>query len=433
LATVVNVFKPSYGVFLGGIMVAYYFAEMLTSKKLIEKALALTESKNRSPSYKLAAFVNRKVVFLCLAAMSSIVFINHSPSNKLFFENLIDIFHVLLAIFALQACISAVINKFICKLESIRDGAHSSSPTSQRQKNLIWICDVIVIVLYLAMACLLLKFIGINLHEHIFHDKTMTVFGIIFITIVIYKGFNEFADTILENAKNNNQDNYKIKLQTFLPTLSAIFYIILFATSALLVLANLGVNIAPILATFTVFSAAVGLAAQDIIRSFLHGITFLIEKNLYVGAYIQIDGKSGVIEKLSARVLYLRDDNGALHVIPYNVINVITNYSKDYSYHYGELHINDGDDVEKVSNILIDVVKNMKKEENYRNSILGEVIVHGLKPFNLTGPKIYWKMKVSPDAAGKAVQYELYRRLYQEYGKRKMHIPIANSIISTVS
>ncbi|MDR0631746.1 MAG: mechanosensitive ion channel [Holosporaceae bacterium] len=432
IMTMIASFKPEWRYFFVGLTIIYYFSEMMASRDIINDIFAMKKMKGGSFSFQLTNYINGKLVFLCLAGMIVSVFMTHSTAERFFFESLKNIYRIVATIFFSQIAISKIIDKFVKQLDSVRQGIHSKLTASKRQKNLIWICDVMVIIFYLFIVCSVLKYIGISLGEHVFHEKTVTVSGIIFATILIYRGFHEFADILLEKAKDDaNEENYKIKLETFLPTLSTIFYTILFATSSLLVLANLGINIAPILAAFTVFSAAIGLAAQDIIRSFLHGITFLIEKDLYIGAYVKINEKEGAIEKLAARVIYLRGDEGAIHIIPYSMVNTVTNYSQDYSCYCGSLYINAEDDIEKNSQILRDIVKNMKNEEDYRDVILGEVEIHGLKPFDLTKPQIYWKIKTSPSSQGLALKYEIYRRLYAEYKKQNISFPTANFIASS--
>ncbi|MDR1334449.1 MAG: mechanosensitive ion channel family protein, partial [Holosporaceae bacterium] len=290
-------FFPSHGYALAILMIFYYFLEMTLSKKLIDRLFFLTQLKEESFSCKLTIFINQKITFICLFGMFFAVFINRTQAPS-FFKSMNKICGIIAAIFLFQTLISWLLNKVMTQLDSIQQGMHSQLTAIKRQKNLIWICDVMVIAFYFLAIGMILKHIGINLHTRIFHDSIVTIGGIIFVTIVLYKGFNEFADAMLEKAIDGNRSNDVTKLKTILPTASAIFYVILFVTSTLLVLSNLKINIAPILATFTVFSAAIGLAAQDIIRSFLHGITFLIEENLYIGAYIKADQREGVVEKL---------------------------------------------------------------------------------------------------------------------------------------
>jgi hypothetical protein len=95
-------------------------------------------------------------------------------------------------------------------------------------------------------------------------------------------------------------------------------------------------------------------------------------------------------------------------------------------YYRCELTFDDKDDIQKISQLIVKVVEDMKKEDEYKKVILGNVEIHGLKPFDLTGPKIYWKLKTTANSSGIAVKYEIFKRLYSEYQKYGMHIPTMN-------
>jgi small-conductance mechanosensitive channel len=431
LAMIIAPFLSEFGSLLSGALAIYYFAEMAIARKLIEKALNMKKPSKNFFSFKLVAHINSKVAFLCLMGMSWIIFTNYHSSNSSFFENFKNIYIVILEIFFSQTFISKIVSRFVMQLESIEHKTHPSTTTQMREKNLISICNVVVTAFYVSAVWGFWKYHRIGSTDHDLCDKIMMTSAIVFMTIIIHKGFKEFANALLEKAETSIDTKYKTQLQTFLPTISTIFYVILFVSSALLILSNLGFSIAPILAAFTVFSAAIGLAAQEIIQSFLHGIMFLIEKDLYVGAYVSINGMSGVIDKLSTRVLYLRGDDGALYTIPYGTIGAVANHSKDYSYYYGELHIDHTNNIEDVSKILHQVIDEMKKEESYRSTIPGNAEILGLKPFDLSGPKIFWRIKTLPDANGDNVKYEIYNRLYSAYKKHGISMPTINYIINT--
>jgi small conductance mechanosensitive channel len=302
-----------------------------------------------------------------------------------------------------------------------------------------------VISFYLIATCFAFRQAGVDLHQHIFRDEIMIVLGIIWGDVIIYKGFKGFTVALMKDSGAKDEDDdldytvetgesdYAVKVQTFLPTVSLVFYVVLFMVSGLLILSNLGVNVAPILAAFTVFGAAVGLAAQDLIRSFMYGIVFLLEKDLYVGEYVKINGAEGTVERLSARALYLREINGALHTIPYNMIGSVTSYSQNYLYYNGVLPVGSGEDPALVAGILTDVIDTMKKEENYRDRIIGNVEIFGLCRFDLTGMKMPWRVKTSTDFTGLNVKYEIYRRIHEEYLRRGMKIPIADTIMAAAN
>lgn len=424
------VLKPAWNGIFCGIAILYYFLEMLCARKLIAEILDIKTPSKQSFSLVLTSYLNGKIVFLSLLGMIEVTFLTNAKPQLFFIDSLGNIYGIVGMLFLVQLTTSWMTNKFMEKLQTVQSGIHTKSSVEKRQKNLIWICDVTILMLYLLGSCMLLKYIGINLQEHIFQAKIATTCVIAFLTILIYRGYHEFADALLEKARKGKENDNKIKLETFLPAMSTLFCSVLLATSSLLILANLGINIAPILATFTIFTAAIGLAAKDIIQSFLHGIMYLIEKDLYVGAYVQINGCVGVIEKLTIRAMYMRRDDGSLSIIPYNTIGIVTNFSQNYSIFSGYLRINVGDDVEKISQIFRQVAEDMRKEQTFKNVILESLEICGLKPFDLTGPQIYWKLKTSSDINGQLVRYEIFRRLYKEYQKVGVILPETSLVVS---
>ncbi|MDR0677197.1 MAG: mechanosensitive ion channel family protein [Holosporaceae bacterium] len=387
------------------IMVAYYFLEMLGFRKVLDKVQLTKIIEQDSLSNKLVNRVNQKIIFLLLLGMCVIAF----RSDTSFTEKLKSIYWLLSITLIMQSLIAIIVDKLM-------------------ERNLVQISDTLSIACYSSLIYFFLRSIGISLQNCIYHDKIIVVAGVMFVTVVIYRGFDEGIGMLLKKAENNEQE--KIRLQTFLPTISIIFHLLLFVTSSLLILDHLSVNIAPILATFTVFSASVGLAAKDIIQSFLHGIILLIEKDLCVESYVGINGLTGIVTKLSARVLNLRDKDGSIHTISYNAINTITNYSQNPSYYDGELCIDTEENVEKVSKILIETVANMRKDQRFQNKILNDLKIHGLRPLDKNGPKIFWRIETVPESIAE-IKYELYYRLYNELKKHGVKIPIANSIIAS--
>ena len=417
-----------------GTIIVYYFLEMMFSEKKISDLLNIRKINQHSMSAKLATFINNKFMYLSLICMLYAVVVNYSRyshSDVMLFTHLNSVYLFLFQIFAFQSIVVFVINKFLLQLESLEIGNKSKRAVLARKENLIWICDILVLVAYFFVLCLALQYAGIDLKKYIFHDNLVTISAIAFITTIIYKGFHEFKDAILEKAEVG--DEYYAKFKTFMPALSAVFYTILFVISSLIILSNLGINITPILAAFSIFSAAVGLAAKDIIQAFLQGLTLLVEKNLYVGEVVNINGMLGVIEKLSVRVIQIRDvNNGSIHIIPYNYVNSITNYSKDYSCRQDSLRLSSSKDVGKACKILGDLIDLMKKEDKYQGKILGDLKIHGVKPFDLMGVQVFWEIKTTPDAVGADFTYDLYTRLVDKFNKAGIEIPITSNISLSV-
>src|ERR1700678_2156050 len=73
-------------------------------------------------------------------------------------------------------------------------------------------------------------------------------------------------------------------------------YAIIVAISAMQILAAMGVNLAPLLASAGVAGVAIGLAAQSIVKDVLNGIIILLEDQFDVGDTVRLAGLAGTVE-----------------------------------------------------------------------------------------------------------------------------------------
>lgn len=96
-------------------------------------------------------------------------------------------------------------------------------------------------------------------------------------------------------------------------------------------LGQLGIAIGPILAAAGVLGLAVGFGAQSIVRDMIGGFFILLDDEIRVGDVVQIAGKGGLVEKVSLRLVVLRDLAGNVHYVRNGGIEVVTNMTKDYS------------------------------------------------------------------------------------------------------
>ena len=97
------------------------------------------------------------------------------------------------------------------------------------------------------------------------------------------------------------------------------------------VLAELGVSVAPILATAGVAGIAVGFGAQSLIKDYFNGMFLLLDDQLRVGDVVEVGGKGGLVEEVTLRYVRLRDMDGHVHFVPNGEIKLVTNRTRDYA------------------------------------------------------------------------------------------------------
>ena len=85
-------------------------------------------------------------------------------------------------------------------------------------------------------------------------------------------------------------------------------------TLAVLLTFNVFINIAPILAGAGILGLAISFGAQSLVRDIISGFFILLENQFAVGDVIETAGKSGVVERMTMRVVVLRDlESGVEH------------------------------------------------------------------------------------------------------------------------
>ncbi|WMS42197.1 mechanosensitive ion channel [Acuticoccus sp. MNP-M23] len=142
------------------------------------------------------------------------------------------------------------------------------------------------------------------------------------------------------------------RLSTLLPILRSVFFFAIVSVVTVIVLASLGVNVAPLFAGAGVVGLAIGFGAQSLIRDVFSGAFFLLDDAFRRGEYVQVGSVAGQVEKISVRSFQLRHQNGPLHTIPFGEIKQLSNFSRDWVIMKLPVRLTYDTDVEKVRKIV---------------------------------------------------------------------------------
>jgi small conductance mechanosensitive channel len=98
-----------------------------------------------------------------------------------------------------------------------------------------------------------------------------------------------------------------------------------------IILSELGINLAPLLAAAGVIGIAIGFGAQSLVRDFFSGIFILLEDQYRVGDVVQVGDTAGLVEDINLRRTVLRDLDFIVHTIPNGEVRVASNFTKEKS------------------------------------------------------------------------------------------------------
>ena len=106
------------------------------------------------------------------------------------------------------------------------------------------------------------------------------------------------------------------QLRTLASVLNSVGLAVIVFIAAMEILPLLGVNMGPLLASAGVAGLAIGFGAQTLVHDVINGFFILMENQYDLGDVVRIGGVAGTVESMTLRRTTLRDDTGAIHIVP---------------------------------------------------------------------------------------------------------------------
>jgi small-conductance mechanosensitive channel len=108
---------------------------------------------------------------------------------------------------------------------------------------------------------------------------------------------------------------------------SAVTFIITLVT-AIMVLSELGFNITSIVAGTSVVAVTVAFGLQNVVKDFISGVFMLVEDQVGVGDWVDMERATGTVEEIGLRVTQLRDSDGTVWFVRNGEVLRVGNYSQ---------------------------------------------------------------------------------------------------------
>jgi small conductance mechanosensitive channel len=261
--------------------------------------------------------------------------------------------------------------------------------------------QTLLVALYIAGVFALLQVWGLDtigwLSEGSGRPVMAAVFKII-IVLLLSTVLSELADLAIEHyLRDTDQQGRRIyhsgRMRTLLPLLRNAFRITLGVLVLMVVLSEIGVDIAPLLAAAGVVGLAVGFGAQTLVKDIITGVFILIEDTIAIGDVVDLGGHAGVVEGMTIRTIRLRDAAGAVHTVPFSAVTIVQNMTKDFSYATFDIKIDYRADVDAVMTAMKEAGAAVEKDKALRFGVLGPLEIIGLDSFQDSGMVVKARMK----------------------------------------
>lgn len=192
--------------------------------------------------------------------------------------------------------------------------------------------------------------------------------------------------------------------------------------AALLILREIGIDIAPMLAGVGIAGIAIGFGAQSLVRDIVAGLFILIENQFDVGDVISTAGVAGKVERITLRATTLRDAEGKVHIIPNGKMDVVTNMTRTFSKFVIDVGVAYEEDVDEVMAVLKEVGDRMNSDSEIGHKIIGPFEVLGVQDFADSAVVIRAQFTTKPIEQW-SIGREYRRRLKKAFDERGISIP----------
>jgi moderate conductance mechanosensitive channel len=182
--------------------------------------------------------------------------------------------------------------------------------------------------------------------------------------------------------------------------------ILIGTTAVLMVLAELGLNIGPFLASAGIAGVALGFGAQSLVKDFLSGTFMLLEDQYGVGDVVDFGEVVGTVEEVALRVTKVRSIDGTLWYVRNGEILRTGNLTQEWSRAAVEVRVAYHADVDQVRSVLLQAAEQVRADPVLGQHVVEAPEVLGIE--ELTAEAVQLKVQVKTQAA---MQWEVGRAL----------------------
>jgi small-conductance mechanosensitive channel len=252
------------------------------------------------------------------------------------------------------------------------------------------------------------------------------------IALVVWEFSNAAIDHRLEKLSRDQQAARSARLRTLLPMLRTTLFFIIMIVTGMMVLSQIGVNTAPLLAGAGVVGVALGFGSQKLVQDIITGLFLLLENAMQVGDTVNLAGLTGVVEYLSVRTIRLRALDGSVHIIPFSAVTSVTNMTRDYAYAIIDVELGHNEEPDAVADILRDIAEEMREQPAWKLALIADLEVMGVEKFTDLGWMMRVRIRTQPTRRW-AVQREFNRRIKYRFDARSVEAPFtATRVLASV-
>jgi small conductance mechanosensitive channel len=198
---------------------------------------------------------------------------------------------------------------------------------------------------------------------------------------------------------------------------------VILTVSFVMVLAEIGLNIAPIIASAGIVGVALGFGAQTLVKDFLSGLFMILEDQYGVGDVVDLGEAGGTVEAVGLRVTRIRDASGVVWYVRNGEVLRVGNRSQGWSTAVVDVLVAYDQDIPRVQDLILTAAQELAADETWAEKIVDPPEMAGVESVAGDAVTIRLLLKCAPNEH-LAVQRELRRRVKDTFDREGIRVPV---------
>ncbi len=213
-----------------------------------------------------------------------------------------------------------------------------------------------------------------------------------------------------------------LRIKTLVKLFSWLGTIIVVGIVIYMVLADFGLDVAPLLAGAGIIGLAFGFGGQYLIRDLMNGFFILLEGQYRINDVVQIGDFGGLVESINLRTTTLRDLEGRVVIIPNGEVKTVINFTKEFAHALFDIGVAYKENVDHVMDVIKELGAQMKQDPYFGRLILEDLEMLGVDDFCESHVSIKFRIKTFPIRQWEVAR-EFRRRLKNRFDELKIEFP----------
>ncbi|CAI0907721.1 mechanosensitive channel protein [Serratia proteamaculans] len=292
-----------------------------------------------------------------------------------------------LVVIGVGALLSGMLTRWIFRRISLPDDVNRRYPMLERRINSYIPNGLKILRVMVVLAVTLLLFDAwhlINLYQWAGSENGEKIIGglvhILLIMVVAVFSWTLMASIIEHRLalELSNGIRPSARERTLLTLFRNVLAIVISTITIMIVLSQVGINIAPLLAGAGALGLAISFGAQTLVKDVITGVFIQFENGMNTGEYVTVSGITGTVERMTIRSIGLRDDYGVYHIVPFSSITTLANYAREFGVYRANYSVSRDEDIDHVHEVLHQAVDSLKQDEQVKHFLVGEPVFNGV-------------------------------------------------------